>query len=339
MRINPREVHVTDPAFYDEIYASSARKRSKDAKQVPMLMAPGSMAAAVSHEQHKMRRNLVKNHFSRKAILEIEDVVQEKVNILGRRLEDACENCAPVNLSNAFAALTADIIANYALGINLLFLEDPDFQNDFQKASVELDMLCHVVRFFPWIFTLVQSLPNWLVLKLWPNTQGLLSLQETIHERSKIALEAKHRPTEVKTIFDSLSLPSIPSHERTLDRLQDEGLIILSAGTETTARTLALCAYHLSNNPLIMEKLREDLRQVMPTPSSQASWIQLEKLPYLTAVVNEALRLSFGAIGRLSRVAPNEKLQYNQYTIPQDVMFFSTMELHLLNITNNYRLQ
>ncbi|KAK8092396.1 uncharacterized protein PG998_014881 [Apiospora kogelbergensis] len=31
VRINPREIHIRDPYFYDEVYAPASRKREKDA--------------------------------------------------------------------------------------------------------------------------------------------------------------------------------------------------------------------------------------------------------------------------------------------------------------------
>ncbi|KAJ5937807.1 cytochrome P450 [Penicillium verhagenii] len=320
VRINPHEVHIIDPDFYDEIYASGSRRRDKDPRQVAMFGAPGSMAATIGHEQHKMRRGLVRGHFSRKAIVNIESLVQEKLDKMIELFQGAHKRLSVVNTSDAFAALTADIIAVYALGIDLDFLDEPDFKNDFQQASVELDMLCHVFKFFPWLAKLAQSIPDSVVRYLQPSADSLLLVQKTIHDQSVASLQkASQGSSETESqgnIFDSLSHTSVPVRERTLSRLQDEGLILLAAGTETTARALAVCAFHLATNKLLMQKLRSELKDVMPSPDSHPTWAQLERLPYLTAVVKESLRLSFGAVGRLSRVAPDETLQYQQYSIP-----------------------
>ncbi|KAI4159529.1 MAG: hypothetical protein LQ342_006530 [Letrouitia transgressa] len=43
---------------------------------------------------------------------------------------------------------------------------------------------------------------------------------------------------------------------------------------------------------------------------------ELEKLPYLTGVIQEGLRLVYGVATRLQRVAPNEALQYKDWVIP-----------------------
>lgn len=87
--------------------------------------------------------------------------------------------------------------------------------------------------------------------------------------------------TSTKTMFEALSDPSVPAEERSPRRLEDEGLSMIIGGTGITSRALTFAAFYLyQNKPLIM-KLREELRLVMPTPTTEASWTQLEQLPHL----------------------------------------------------------
>jgi cytochrome P450 len=86
-----------------------------------------------------------------------------------------------------------------------------------------------------------------------------------------------------KTIFDALTDPSVPPQEKTPRRLEDEGLIVVVAGTETTARTLTVASYHIFNNRPLLSKLREEIRTVMPTPNTKSSWSELEQLPTLVS--------------------------------------------------------
>jgi cytochrome P450 len=72
-------------------------------------------------------------------------------------------------------------------------------------------------------------------------------------------------------------------------QLRDETMTIFLAGHETTALTLAWTWYLLSENPVAEARLHEQLRGVL---SGRAPEIRdLERLPYLQAVVNEVLRL------------------------------------------------
>lgn len=89
-------------------------------------------------------------------------------------------------------------------------------------------------------------------------------------------------------------------------------VLIDATGTESTAKSMAITHFHLMANPQCMAKLRAELRKVPET----ASWTELEQLPYLSAVIAEGNRLSFGVTARVCRIAPNEALAYEGYIIP-----------------------
>ena len=84
-----------------------------------------------------------------------------------------------------------------------------------------------------------------------------------------------------KTIFEELRDSDLPPQEKTIERLMDEGFILIGAGGETTAQTLAVVTFHLLNNPETMLELRAELDKIMPDPESSVSWQTLEQLPYL----------------------------------------------------------
>ena len=111
----------------------------------------------------------------------------------------------------------------------------------------------------------------------------------------------------------------------TNDRMIDEARILLGAGTDTTASTLAAITYHLLENPSIIKRLREELIEAMPDPKIMPISTQIEALPYLTAVIQEGIRLHPGASIRQERVAPDEDLIYEnleegrKYLIPKGV--------------------
>ena len=75
---------------------------------------------------------------------------------------------------------------------------------------------------------------------------------------------------------------------------------------------MAITHFHLISNPPIMAKVRAELLTVQ----ENASWTELEQLPYLSACIAEGNRLSFGVTARACRIAPDEALQYKGYTIP-----------------------
>ena len=75
---------------------------------------------------------------------------------------------------------------------------------------------------------------------------------------------------------------------------------------------MAITHFHLISNPAMMAKVRAELRNI----HVNASWTELEQLPYLGACIAEGNRLSFGVTARVCRIAPDEALQYKGYTVP-----------------------
>jgi cytochrome P450 len=70
------------------------------------------------------------------------------------------------------------------------------------------------------------------------------------------------------------------------NQLRDHILTVYLAGHETTASSLSWAVYELAKNPQIFKKAREELASI--DLSNLASY---NNLPYLEAIINEALRL------------------------------------------------
>ncbi|RDW74782.1 hypothetical protein BP6252_05924 [Coleophoma cylindrospora] len=96
------------------------------------------------------------------------------------------------------------------------------------------------------------------------------------------------------TIFSELLEGDLPANEKSVPRLIQEAHIITAAGTETTAWCLSVIMFHLLDKPHLLQKLRRELEEAIPDISVEAPWLTLEKLPYLSACIQEGLRLSYG---------------------------------------------
>ena len=127
-------------------------------------------------------------------------------------------------------------------------------------------------------------------------------------------INSKSSPTTFgeATIFEELrDSPKLPSSEKSLRRLTDEGNVLLIAATETPAKVMALITYHLLANPPYLKRLKDDIQGI--TDHTLAT---LESLPFLSACIKEGLRLHGGIVARSQRISPNMPMQYKQWTIP-----------------------
>ena len=90
--------------------------------------------------------------------------------------------------------------------------------------------------------------------------------------------------------------------------LRDELLTLLFAGHETTATAMSWALYWIHHLPDVKEKLLHELKSI----TDPTDWMSIFRLPYLTAVCNETLRIHPVAMLTFPRVVvePVELLGY-----------------------------
>lgn len=96
-----------------------------------------------------------------------------------------------------------------------------------------------------------------------------------------------HKDTAHPTVFRELLDSDLPLEEKTLPRLRQEGTSVVGAGIETTRWTLSVATNHILANPDIRETLKAELSTAWPDLDATPPLQELERLPYLTAVLYE----------------------------------------------------
>ena len=115
---------------------------------------------------------------------------------------------------------------------------------------------------------------------------------------------SEHPPT----IFEDLLRSKLPDSEKAPERIAQESMTVVIAGTHGTAFAIATGIYYLLASPSTLQRLKTELKEAIPDPTQSPSWKEMEKLPFLRGVVQEALRLSYGSSARLPRVSPVDVL-------------------------------
>lgn len=97
-----------------------------------------------------------------------------------------------------------------------------------------------------------------------------------------LAVKRTERPP---TVFHSIYQSSLPIEEKSLNRLSQEGLVMIVAGSESTSRTLMMATYYLLANPPALARLKEELAEAMPDPLVVPPVKVLEALPWLVGTL------------------------------------------------------
>uniref|UniRef100_L2G406 Cytochrome p450 n=1 Tax=Colletotrichum fructicola (strain Nara gc5) TaxID=1213859 RepID=L2G406_COLFN len=314
IRINPDEVHCSDPNFINTLYATGGKRRNKSSLFVagfPSDLQLGGFGT-LDHDHHRSRKSAASRHFSRAQIQRLERMV----HAAAQRLCDkflAHRGHGPFDVAAAYSCYAADIISEYCFGEPFGFLHQPGWDPNFREAVYAMFHLIHIMRHFPFVVWLVDRVPMSVINAVSENA-GALAYHSKVKlpmlvRQAKAAYDAGVQMSQNTVLFSLLS-SNLPAEEKTIERLSGEANVFLAAGTETTATVLSLCTYRLLKNPDIVVKMRAELLAVVKDPQALPDWFVLEQLPYLTAVIKETLRLMYGLSSRLPRIAPDEDVVY-----------------------------
>lgn len=235
----------------------------------------GASVANVTGEDWRVRREVLVPLFQSRAIM------PELLPYLIRRTEALIEEIKshkgqPIEMDKHFVRLTADVICEYIFG------ECPDYD------EVKFDNLNDPVR-------KIATIKLRHFLKLFgirdPGTaeieQNSRFVRRTIHKIKRgEGMRTNGAPTVVEQLLEFEQYQG-PEGE---DRLEQELLILIFAGHDTTAHSLNMLTYMLTQKPECQEKIREELDSVIPDTESMTA-ANLGKLKYTSAVIKEGLRL------------------------------------------------
>lgn len=110
---------------------------------------------------------------------------------------------------------------------------------------------------------------------------------------------AQPDPDRIDILSLLMSAQDEAGNQMTDQELRDELITLLIAGYETTATSMAWGLYWIHQNPEVREKLLQELDTLGDSPDPMSIF----RLPYLTAVCNETLRICPVAMLTFPRVA------------------------------------
>ena len=181
MRINPNEIHLSNPENYDKIYAQGSKFYKHAAFYRAFSSSPWTSFATPSNEVHRVRRAALNPFFSRKRVLELEDVVQSKVAKLREWMVKAFATGKHIDLYNGFRAISVDVITDYAFGKCYDFLEDEDFGASYFTMFRELVSSFWVFQQFPFLQSIAIGMPMWLARLTNKSAAGVMQIQEVLY--------------------------------------------------------------------------------------------------------------------------------------------------------------
>ncbi|GAP88381.1 putative cytochrome P450 [Rosellinia necatrix] len=333
VRLSPDELHVNDSAWLDTLFASSAQGvRDKYVPAASQAGTPNGVLGTAVHNTHRRRRAALSPLFSKACAAGAEGLIYDKLDLLLKCINARIARDGYAEMRTEFMNFTTDIVSEYCLGESFGLLHDEAKGQNWHRSIRALAKTIPYARQFNWIIPLSQMIPISFLKVASPDMAGVAGMHHDMEalavqavkeheqaEKEKKVLELPfHRsPRDRLVVYRSLlENEGLPPHERHYKRISHEAVTLMAAGGETTTSTFMTGVYFiLANKDRILPKLREEIESVMHSSNSRPSVADLERLPWLTAVIKETLRIST-LTARLTRVAPEEALQLQDWTLP-----------------------
>ncbi|GIJ85129.1 hypothetical protein Asppvi_003985 [Aspergillus pseudoviridinutans] len=318
VRISPTELHVNDPDYYEVLYSRDSPRNKYEYYQ-KTLNAPLALLNTIDHHLHRQLRAQLNPFFSNARIRRQEPAIKALVDKLCRRLEELKNTGQPLNIEHALTCYTTDVITDYSMGDGYRYLDAPDFIPQWYGTLNGTAKTMVFIRPVAWALPLLLALPERVTAWLNPGMELFFDFQRRCRKMIK-GIVAAHKEKGDQAaqnaasvnIFEDILRSDLPAKNKSETRLAQEMQVLVSAGAETTAKAITYILFYLLNDPETMAKLKAELETVGEDPPL----IQLEQLPYLTGVMLEGIRLSYGVSARLPRIAPYNALKFRDWTIP-----------------------
>lgn len=275
-----------------------------------MLVEQNTITLA-NDERHGRIRRALNPAFSQKSIIEQEPILRRLLNLFIQRLTDESEHedANGVEISKWYHLASFDILGNLAFGEDFgclrtsVFHEWVQFVLDYFYAATAV----HVCHKF-WLSTILTLLlPS--------------SLVEKKERHTSMALEKARRrikSTTDRPDFMSHFLKNYEKEDLNLQDVEAQASILILAGAETTAVALSAATYHILTNKEVYRTLCAEIRAAF-SDKECIGLVAVCNLPYLGAVVQEALRIHPPVANGFLRETPNAGAMISEMWIPGNV--------------------
>ncbi|GGA27398.1 cytochrome P450 [Okeania sp. KiyG1] len=268
---------VGHPLGLQKLFTREGKEIYVCKNEVTGVVVGDNSTLVMEGDSHRWQRKLVMPHLQQKNIIAYGQTICKLT-------EQVFSQLTPGKTFSAFSVaeeLSLEILVNIVFGIQ----EKERFQQ-FKQLVVEFwDLATSPLIASAILVPLLRK--DW---GSWSPWGRFLHLQQQIDQllyteiRNRCA-QSNPDSTDIMTLL--LSARDEDGQGMSDQQLRDELMGLLTAGTETTATGIAWALYWIHYHPEVREKLLQELETLDESPEPMTIF----KLPYLTAVCNESLRI------------------------------------------------
>ncbi|KAI5867540.1 cytochrome P450 [Durotheca rogersii] len=313
VRVAPGLVSVSDVSQLDQIYGISSQFYKSSFYDPVRLydeegILPDPFVLADKTLHARMKRNSA-NAYSLKALIQLEPLVDGVIARLFNHLDATyVETGKTCDIGEYMHFFSMDAIFTVTFGADLDFISQGDSKGFCKHVQdgIAYFACCGQV---PWAHKFLLGNPylsRFLAISGDSILDEILSIAVAQRQDAeKRILEAEHETAQA-TFLMTLLRNQAKSPSAINDReINAHAIGNIMAGGDTTSTALRAALRHLIDNPDVLARLLEELRQAGITPETPVSYAVASRVPYLTAVIRESMRLHPSVGMLLSRAVPD----------------------------------
>jgi cytochrome P450 len=309
IRIQPTHVSFNCKEAIQPIYGHSAPVTKSDFYETFTAVddPTRSIVTARDREEHARKRRYFAAAFAHKSVVEMEPIVQQKLQILAKQMDrfsdgkilSGSSKSEFINLYRWVNLFTFDVIGQMAFDCEMGLLEAGD---DLTNAETEDGKRQYKTRpiaafhtvsgydvfwgHFPQLLRFGKALTSW---SIGPKKGAEFNEMVIYHMRRRME---KGTPEDHRDFFDHVLVDRRGGViDLDFDEMLKEANVLFAAGSDTSATAMTNVLYLLIKNPRVMAKLREELDPILDSNSFPVpTFTQVQGMKYLRACLDEAMR-------------------------------------------------
>ncbi|AEO69867.1 uncharacterized protein THITE_2120621 [Thermothielavioides terrestris NRRL 8126] len=312
VRIAPSEVSISDLNAIKTIYGAGSKFRKSSWYSVWQGRRDYDLFGEQDERVHAAQRRLVSRPYAMSSLKQLEPYVDNAVLVFLNKLGDMAGQV--IDLGNWFQLFAFDVIGEITFSKPFGFMDAGTDDGSFKPIQDALFSGAWVGQ-VPWLF--------WLSDFLSPVIgQRLAIAGRNTNWVAKVVREVTARLQSGSDCPDILGQLLKVHHEKpqqfSVSNLMSVAGSNVFAGSDTTAISTRAIVYNVLKNPECKQRLLDEIddfrrRGELSDPVTIA---EAEKMPYLQAVMYEALRCHPAVGMTLPRVVPPEGLEVDGHYLP-----------------------
>ena len=311
VRTAPNEVSFIHSSAWHVIYGHRSFSKNYDMFYTRIPYRANSLLVADDFDHLRMRR-VLGQAFSKKGLKEQEPIIRSYVDLLIHKLREPQVSTGEnsVNIVKWYNWTTFDIVADLALGETFNCLGDTQYRHwaGLIYSAFKSFVFINASKNFPPMDRILQLLvPRKLIQK---QLENFKIIKDKVDRR--VSLDTG-RPD-----FMSHILRHNGEKGMTRAEMHSNGSLLITAGNETSATLLTGMTFLLLKTPHVLKRLTNELREMFRN-ESDICLDMISDYKYLSAVIQESLRLFPPIPEGLPRIVPPEGARICGHSVPGGV--------------------